>query len=393
MSRPRFLTAIAAAAAVCDGMEETIAANGVTPAYLVFEWLLVEGFARAADRADVHGTPGIGKASACRQAETPMCARAYLKAPTVFGYHGVYRRLARDTGILDNNGLLCENGYALLKIWEKEQGLIGFLDSASAGPGASAHRQMLRDAVADSLKAGFGKRKGGWAGWQFFALHLTPARVGGREAEFLRGLLLDPKGETRGELFRLMEQPENLAAADLHDAAQAHHLLPQASPEPARRLRVIMAYENFGTLLERAFDWLRWLSSQAGAQSLPPAEFAARPEVQTIAAAVPGRLQTAERALDEAPPQAQCEFAKLAPDFTAAVDAKTLYETLLHRHAEVEAARPPDGKRSWFERAADGGAMVRPPYRLDEPPRTDDGWGRPYRLGTVASFCRDLRRE
>ena len=89
-SRPRFLTAIAVAAKVCDGMEEVIAACGMTPAYLVFEWLLVEGLARAPDGTDVHGTPGIGKASACRRAGTPMLASIYLKAPTVFGYHGVY---------------------------------------------------------------------------------------------------------------------------------------------------------------------------------------------------------------------------------------------------------------------------------------------------------------
>ena len=156
---------------------------------------------------------------------------------------------------------MCENGWALLKAWENEQGLTGFLDAAAPSPA----RRTLRDAVADSLKAGFGKRSTAWPGWQFFAEHLAPARVGRREAEFLRGLLLDPKGDTRGELFRLVEQPENLAAAaDLHEAARAHHLLPQASPELARRLRVIMAYEAFARLLERAFDWLRWLSSQAG---------------------------------------------------------------------------------------------------------------------------------
>src|SRR5437899_2268241 len=36
MSRPRFLTAIAVSAVVCDGLEETVAADGMTPAYLVF---------------------------------------------------------------------------------------------------------------------------------------------------------------------------------------------------------------------------------------------------------------------------------------------------------------------------------------------------------------------
>lgn len=46
MVRPRFVTSIAVAAAVCQGMEDHIAADNVTPAYLVFEWLLVEAFVR-----------------------------------------------------------------------------------------------------------------------------------------------------------------------------------------------------------------------------------------------------------------------------------------------------------------------------------------------------------
>ena len=74
--------------------------------------------------------------------------------------------------------------------------------------------------------------------------------------------------------------------------------------------------------------------------------------MQAIAAGLPGRLQAAERELDEAPPQAQCEFAKLPPYFTAAVNAETLYETLLHRHAEVQKAKPPDSKQSWFDQTS-----------------------------------------
>src|SRR5437867_2251200 len=77
MIRPRFLTAIAVSAVVCEGMEEEIAADRVTPAHVVFEWLLVEGFARAADRSDVRQTPGIDKASEARYAGLPMSTKAY----------------------------------------------------------------------------------------------------------------------------------------------------------------------------------------------------------------------------------------------------------------------------------------------------------------------------
>jgi hypothetical protein len=156
MNRPRFLTAIAVSAAVCEGLQE-VAADGVTPAYLVFEWLLVESFARAAERLDAQQTPGIEKARTCQRADVRMSARGYLKAPTVFGFHGVYRRLARDMGIVDED-ILSERGYALLKTWEREQGLDGFLDTGSAGLGAANRRQLLRAAVSDGLREGYTHR-------------------------------------------------------------------------------------------------------------------------------------------------------------------------------------------------------------------------------------------
>jgi hypothetical protein len=62
MSRPRFLTAIAVSAVVCEGLEENYAADAITPAHLIFEWLLVKGFAREGRDGEVRRTPDILKA-------------------------------------------------------------------------------------------------------------------------------------------------------------------------------------------------------------------------------------------------------------------------------------------------------------------------------------------
>jgi hypothetical protein len=394
MIRPRFLTAIAVSAAVCEGMQEEIAVDGVTPPYLVFEWLVVEGFACKGERAEAERTPGIAKARACLLADVRMSASGYLKAPTVFGFHGVYRRLARHVSIIDQDDILLENGYSLLKTWEREQGLDGFLESASAGLGAANRRQLLRSAVSDGLRAGYTNRSTAWQGWQFFAQHLVPARVGEREAQFLRNLLLDVKADTRSEVFRLLEEPENVAFAEgNYETDVIRRLLPQASPKLAQRLRAIIAYEDFCTLLETGFDWLRWLSSRAGARAVARNEFAAEPEVRQCAESLLVRLQAAERALEEAPFHTQSEFAELARCFGTVTDAEAFHEALLHRHGEVQKAKPPEGKRPWFEQADKGGVFVRVPYRLDERPEPRDWWSRPYRLGVVSSFCRDLKRE
>jgi hypothetical protein len=48
-----------------------------------------------------------------------MRASAYLRTPGVFGYHGVYKPLARHLGIVDDDMRLGDAGYALLKAWQK----------------------------------------------------------------------------------------------------------------------------------------------------------------------------------------------------------------------------------------------------------------------------------
>jgi hypothetical protein len=392
MSRPRFLTAIALSAAVCEGLQDTIASDGITPAYLVFEWLMVEGFARTADRADVQRTPGIEKARNCRRTDLRMSARTYLKAPTVFGFHGVYRRLARNIGIIDQDDILLENGYLLLKTWEREQGLDGFLESTIAGLPGENLRQHLRSAVTDGLTAGYSNRSGGWKGWQFFAQRLVPARIGTIESQLLRSFLVDVKADTRGEVFRLVEEPENFASAEgNHEADLIRCLLPQASTELAQRFRAIIAYEEFCLLLETSFEWLRWLSSRSGTRAITRQEFAAEPAVAQCVDSLQARLIAAEQALGAAPFQVQSEFAQLAHYFDTVQDAESFLEGLLHRHGEVQKAKPPEGKRSWFEQADNGGIFVRIPYRLEQPPSEREWWSRPYRLVAVYSFCSDLK--
>jgi hypothetical protein len=65
----------------------------------------------------------------------------------------------------------------------------------------------------------------------------------------------------------------------------------------------------------------------------------------------------------------------------------------LHRHVEVQNAKPPGGKASWFARDDNGRVVVRPAYWIDERPKPRDWWSRPYRLKAVYSFCRDLKWE
>jgi hypothetical protein len=395
MSRPRFLTAIAVSAAVCDGLEDQIGSDGITPAYLVFEWLVVEAFVREATAADVRGTPGTLKVAQARKTGIPLSAKAYLKTPSVFGFHGIYKRLARHVGIIDEDFRLGDSGYSLLKIWEREQGVEGFLDSALSRTSATGTRQVLRSAVERGLEVAYTDRSGGWQGWEFLARHLAPASVGKREATFIRTLLTGVKGETRGEIIQLVGDAAKLNSADeVSEAVLVDGLLGRCSQELGRRFRTVIAYEELCRIVEDAFDWLRYLSTHAGARTIGVKEFAAVAEIGQAASILPGRLQSAERALDGAPLDAQHEFAKVAEYVDGVTCPEDLYHAVLHRHADVQQSKPPEGKRQWFEYAADGSVLLRLPYRLHEQPSTErDWWGRPYRLDAVRSFCDDLGWE
>lgn len=241
MERPRFVTAMAVSAAVCEGLEDRGAGDGMTPAEVVFEWLLVEGFARRAGRDEVRRTPGIDKAAAAVAAGIPLSARGYLKTPSVFGFHGVYKRLARHLGVVDDVLRCDETGYELLKIWEREQGQSGFVT------GDGSVLRSLRVALDDALSMGHTTRTNGWQGWDFFAAHLAPARVGRREAGLLWKKLLSDRGDRRGEVFELVVAPDTHAAfADgASDLVVIRYLLPRSSAQLTTRWRTICAYEAF----------------------------------------------------------------------------------------------------------------------------------------------------
>jgi hypothetical protein len=190
---------------------------------------------------------------------------------------------------------------------------------------------------------------------------------------------------------RDLSDPVNLAfAQDNSEAGLVEHLLPHASHDLAARLRAIAAYEALCTRIEDAFNWLRYLSTHTGARALSPSDFASTSEVQRIAGEIRHGIEQAERALAPASPRLQSEFGQIVHYFDAVASPVDLYEAVLHRHTDVQRAKPPEGKREWFERGVGGAVFVRVPYRLAEPPSSREWWGRPYRLTSVSSFCSDL---
>ena len=98
---PRFLTSIAVSLSLCSEFDdEVIAADSVSEPWQVFEWYIVEGLVRSTnDHKLLAGLPGRAKATSAIKDQMPLSEKRYLKTPAVFGFHGVYRVLAKDTDI------------------------------------------------------------------------------------------------------------------------------------------------------------------------------------------------------------------------------------------------------------------------------------------------------
>ncbi len=396
MARPRFLTAMAVGAHVCEPFRDDIAADGVTPAYLVFEWYVIEAFVRReAQLVDRRSIPGIDKVRRALKLDRHVSAATYLKTPKIFGYTGVYRRLAYGLEMLNDDVELDEGGWELLRIWEDEQGLSGFL-AGSHGAGA-ALRDDLRRAVEAGLRNGHTARKR-WSHWDTLTRHLDPAAAGRREARCIHRRLLradlrqnihDPLATTmRGEFLDHLEKRGEPVTHMGQEAELLRSLRDEASGDLWERLEAIDAYEGLCWPLDSAFRLLLHLSTRAGGAPIDVADFTAEPAGSGLA----GRLPAAVNRLAEALTGSyQEEVNDLLFRYEGIRDAPSLFDAIIDHHQGAQRAKPPDGKRTWFERVG-GGIVVRPQYSHKDLPPTDDSYVHWYRSGTASTFLQDLGR-
>ena len=101
MQRIRFLTAMAVGSLVTEGLEDDPRLRDASP-YLAWEWLVVEALIRER-RSDpgIWGVPGSQVVHRALGQHGYIDARSYLKTPRIFGFNGVYKRLATHLGLVD----------------------------------------------------------------------------------------------------------------------------------------------------------------------------------------------------------------------------------------------------------------------------------------------------
>ena len=397
MSHPRFVTLTAVSAALCsDYDDEMLASDGVSAPWQVFEWHVVEGLVRCIkDSKRLAGLPGRDKAGRAIAEGIPLSARRYLKTPNVFGFHGVYRLLARTLDV-EADGRLGEEGYGLLGIWRDEQGLPGFYESTT-GRGADLFR-LWRGAVQDGLKKSAVDRSPSWQGWQRIADYLGPYDAGPKERRAVASLLVRSQHGYTREVVDFLKSADGKAAhrnvqerkntdgvwseRPFHQALRA-----SASTSLKELLVAIDAYELFARLLQDAFDDCLYILSTRKSRTAI-AELAESKLVRKAANNVSDQFATVADAL--APVGESPRFLQAFQFVAEKTTAKDWVQRLLEHHRKVQSAKPPNGKLPWVERFDNGSYMVRPGYLREQGGRGDDSYAHAYRFSSLWSFAEDF---
>jgi hypothetical protein len=387
-SHPRFLTTIAVSLSVCNEFtEDTVANDKVSEPWQVLEWYVVEGLVRTIKENELlQGLPGRDKAARAIKDQVPLSAKRYLKTPSVFGFHGVYRVLSR-TIALETAGRLGEIGYDLLTTWSDEQGLSGF-HGTNGGPGAGWRRMMV-DAIADGLEKGAVARSTSWSGWAFFKKHLAHRNVGAKEAKILTQALTSAEGGFRGPILRFLTSEKGRKMwLETESERLFHESLIETSDEPLRDLlRSISLYESFARLLQDAFADCLFTMSRTRMKT-PKAELAAEEGVKRAAARIPDLF--AELVVNLAAYGETIRFQEAFASLAERLPAQEWVERLIEHHRRVQRNKPPNGKAPWFESLDDGSCIIRPGYLRQEGGRYDENYVHAYRIRPLWSFASDL---
>ena len=386
MQRIRFLTAMAVGSIVTEGLDDDPMQRDGSP-YLVWEWLLVEALIRKKDGDEtIWGVPGTLVTRRALSQHGYMDARSYLKTPRVFGFHGVYKRLATHIGIV--NVHLDPGPYAekLVDLWARGLGLGGIA-------GAKPLLSRWSAAVRRSLNEKPPRTKTGWTGeeWTELAEAFAPSSSKAGEKEYLRTLLLSVDGHTLGALPNIWKL-QNEFDEEGYGEEVLHNRLVAIAPSYKPLIEAVKAYEAFARRLQDAFDLLRAEAARLDVHGFVISNIALDKGFIECVNRLHEFYGQAYRALGEVPNAnlLQSLFTNRFEIFRGPLDAGAYALALCDHHEKVQKAKSADGKRPWFDRIGNDRIYLRHPYRTTRKKIQPDRYVHDYRGRPIRRFHSDL---
>lgn len=388
MRHPRFLTAIAAGKLVCKHLKDDICVDGFSEPFLVYEWILVQALYKTfrTDINQIRGMPGTLKAQDAFAKNDPISRNRYLKNAYTFGFHGVYRTLSEELDLVTDN-FLGGNGSRLLRAWEDEQNLPGFITSQK-GAGKSLLDRLRRE-LDNSLSAGEVSLDWNSNFLNELAHFFAPYNAGPKEKELLLSFLSEDQAGFRGILLKAVADFQKSQEDDQPSEEKDFHdfVLQNANIALRDLLETIQHYERFCRYINNCFyEILEFLSDKnkrtdleriiTHSKYIPPITV-----FNSLFHEISNRLL---------PFGQSANFEETFKHFSAIQDRTDLVEAVIQHHNFIQESKPPDGKMPWLESFPNNVYMIRPAYRQYDLDLPVDDYVNSYRFSSLISFDRDL---
>lgn len=388
MQRVRFLTAMTVGALVADGLEDNPRNRDASP-YLVWEWFVVEALVRTyGDDDALWGVPGTLVGRRALNQHGYLDSRSYLKTPRIFGFNGVYKRMAIHLGLMDLHLAPGPNADGLVDAWARGIGFSGLQD-------AKPLISRWRSALSRSLNESPPRTKAAWgnAEWNELAAAFSPWESKSREKRYIRDLLLAADERRLGalqQIWNLQSEIEDEKFTEEH----LHNRLRKHDPTLQPLLDAILRYEEFARSLQDGFDLLLADAAIPDGRGFLIADVVHDKEFVASVANIHERFASATQAIGEAAtPTAsslQHLFEQRFSPFSQPMDAGACAAAVCAHHEAIQKAKSADGKRPWFDRLGPGLIYVRHQYREGRRPIQPGRYVHDYRGWPIRRFYRDL---
>lgn len=385
MQRIRFLTAMSAGALVTEGIEDDPAQRDASP-YLVWEWLVVEALTRKmGEDSSTWGVPGTLVAKRALDQHGYLDARSYLKTPRIFGFHGVYKRLAIHLGLINVNLAPGPNAEELVNAWARG---LGFAGTEDAKPLLSRWSTALRRSLSEKPP----RTRPGWGddAWAELAEAFAPSAARAREKRYLCQLLHASGGRGMGALQTIWQLQAEFDDDSFREEV-VHDRLQETNPDYQPLLDAIRAYEAFARSTQDAFDVLKGEAGRLDSHGFEVSSIADDEDFKQSVDALNERFATAHRAFGGiASVSLQNLFDQRFSVFSEPMDAAVCARALCSHHEAIQRSKSAAGKRPWFDRIGQDRIYIRHQYREPRPKIMPGRYVHDYRGWPIRRFYFDL---